>query len=81
MILHAGSLYKNYLVLYDGNGDQYGNFIIEVPNENLQWELYCNSMEFQLIDSIRALVIFKGNNYEFNYIRSFEPMKTLGFSS
>lgn len=80
MNLHAGSLYRNFLVLY-GEKDDLGRRIIQVDNQRLQWDIYCNEVKFDAVDSKLASVTFKDKVYEFPYFISKDPMKDLGFSS
>lgn len=78
MKLHAGSLYMDYLVLY-GHKDGLGNRVIKVPNHDLQWEIYCNEVDFELSDAGWANVTFNGTTHKFQYVMSHNPMKDLGF--
>lgn len=78
MKLHAGSLYKNYLVLY-GESDDLGSRIIQIDDKDLQWDIYCNDVEFDVIDSINAKTTFNGVEYTFPYRLSHNPIKDLGF--
>jgi hypothetical protein len=84
MKLHAGSLYKSYLVLYGELGILSGNPIIKVDDESLQWDMYCNDLEIDLVDWIHkrtATVTYQGNVYTFECLISKDPMKDLGFTS
>lgn len=78
MKLHAGSLYKNYLVLYGADGDP--SICIQVDNRDTQWDIYCNDVEIELVDDKNSKVTFNGQKFHFPYIQTDEPMKTLGFA-
>ena len=77
MKLHAGSLYKNYLVLYGSNKP----IVIQVDDKDLQWDIYCNDVEFEFTphNSELASVQFNEKSYLFFFIETDDPMKTLGF--
>ena len=77
MKLHAGSLYKNYLVLYSPSDAT--KRIIKVDDTDLQWDIYCNDVEFTAKNSEKAEIGFNGKSYEFKYAVSENPMKDLGF--
>ena len=79
MKLHAGSLYMDYLVLY-GQKDGLGYRVIQIPDEEIQWDIYCNDVEFEPIDSDWAKVTYNGTIHKFHYLLSTNPMKDLGFS-
>lgn len=73
---HAGSLYKNYLVLY-GEGDP---ICIQIDAKPTQWEIYCNDVEVTLENDKTAKVIYKNWELHVPYIQTTNPMKTLGLS-
>lgn len=77
MKLHAGSLYKNYLVLY---GESRTRIVVQVDDSKLQWKLYCNDVEFQEIDSETGNISLE-NEYPtvVKYWETTDPMKFLGF--
>ena len=66
MKLHAGSLYKNALVLYGENVIPHIIFFEDgKTEENLQWDIYCNDVEFEEKDSERGVLTFNGNQYQY----------------
>lgn len=75
MKLHAGSLYRNFLVLY---GDVDNAHIIQVDDDKVQWDIYCNDVEFDPIDLTEAEVVFEERSYKFKYQVTKTPMKDLG---
>ena len=77
MKLHAGSLYKNYLVLYGDLGILPGTTIIQVDDKDLQWDMYCNDLDVDFISSDVVLVKFKDKDYKLKYIMSEDPIKDL----
>lgn len=77
MKMHAGSLYKNYLVLY---GENTTPICIQIDNRDIQWEIYCNDLEIELVDSKNAKITFNDQEFRFPYIKTDNPMKTLGFA-
>jgi hypothetical protein len=78
--LRAGSLYKNWLVLYDKTGTTDGSMnCIQIEDNDLLWDIYCNYVDFLPIGDSLALVIFKDKQYEFKFINSINPMKDLEF--
>ena len=81
MKLHAGSLYKNTLILYGENTTPHIIFFEDAGGEQtLQFEIYCNDVEFSVVDSKWATVEYNGVKYNFQYVISNDPMKFLGFS-
>lgn len=77
MILHAGSLYQKYLVLY-GEGET--PRIITVTDQELQWKIYCSDVEVKEESTETIAVEVEGELYIFPCVKSDDPMKTLGFS-
>jgi hypothetical protein len=77
MNLHAGSLYENCLVL---RGEASPYYIIEVNDTDLQWQIYCNDVQFTPIDQEFASVVLDGREYRFKYMVSDNLMETLGFN-
>lgn len=79
MKLHAGSLYKNYLVL---RGENQTPHIIKVDDRDTQWDIYCNEVEFFPSTKVNGLadVTFNDKTYSFSYWVTDNPMKFLGFS-
>lgn len=81
MKLHAGSLYKNTLILKGENVVPHIIFFEDgKTEENLQWEIYCNDVDLQEINSEECIVTFQDIPYSFPYSVSNDPMKFLGFS-
>lgn len=74
--LNAGSLYKDYLVLY---GENQTPICIQVEDEDLQWKIYCNDVKFDAIDYKEVIITFEDVPYSVSYLKSDNPMKTLGF--
>ena len=79
MKLHAGSLYKNTLVLYGEENIPHIIFFF-FGEEGLQWKIYCNDVEFEAKNSEFTIVTFDGISYKFKYVISNDPMKFLRFS-
>ena len=75
MKLHAGSLHKNWLVLY---GENITPICIQVNDSDTQWDIYCNDVEIGLLTTKTAEIIFNGQRFVLPYIQTDNPMKTLG---
>ncbi len=77
--LHAGSLYKNYLVLKG-----LPKYIVIAFSENssfdndLQWKMYCNDVMFERISESHCRVFFE-EEYGFEYFETENPLRDLGF--
>lgn len=76
MKLHAGSLYKNYLVLY---GENETPRVVQVSDKELQWKIYCNDVDVDHQSEHSITIKFEGNSYLLPCIVTNNPMKTLGF--
>lgn len=77
MKMRAGSLYKNWLVLYAENVTP---ICIRINAEPTQWEIYCNDVEVELETDKVAKVVFKNWELHVPYIQTDAPMKAIGFS-
>ena len=76
MKMHAGSLYKNYLVLYAENVTP---VCIQVDDQDTQWDIYCSDVDVELAPEM-SQVIYKGKEFYFPYVQTDSPMHTLGFA-
>lgn len=58
MKLHAGSLYKDILVLYDEMRTR--AFVIQVIDNDRQWGMYCNDVDLFFDGGVTGSVFFNG---------------------
>lgn len=79
MKTHAGSLTGNVLILYYHEEETLKYLIIEVDNQDLQWDMYCNDLNVNVINNEKAEIEWKGKPYLFPCTFTDNPFKTMGW--
>jgi len=59
MKLRAGSLYSDILVLY--NEERTKAFVVQIIDEKIQWDIYCNEVELVFEDNSPVAKLFYGD--------------------
>lgn len=77
MKMHAGSLYKDWLILY---GKNLTPICVQFTSATTQWEIYCNDVEVELENSYTTKVVYKNWELRLPYIQTDNPMKALRFA-
>lgn len=66
MILRASSLVEDKLILYK-KGNRNEGWIVTIEDAELQWEIYCNDIDVELLTDRKLLLNWRGTNHTLPY--------------